>query len=244
MNETTKYTGKSIGFHATVTATLEINNNKITKIDADYQPNTVGSLAIERMKDTILARNSVEVDAISGATFSSSAFRAAARKAYHVYTGDLSPEKAIDPEVSNSLDQEGADIQTSASKQVDTSKPQNTSLVKKPVYATTDTKFAAEYDVIIVGGGGAGLAAAAQAVSEGLSVLLCEKSGIVGGSTSYSGGVLQASDTKYQKKLSHYQNDDPQKHAKYWLAAGEGSVDKDLVTDLAYGAPPKYRMAS
>ncbi len=237
MNETTKYTGKSTGFHATVTATLEIDNNKISEIDADYQPNTVGGLAIERMKDMILAKNSVEVDAISGATFSSSAFRAAARKAYHVYTGALSPEKATDPEVSSSLDQEGADIQTSASKQVDTSKPQNTSPVQKPVYLTPDTKFAAEYDVIIIGGGGAGLAAAAQATSDGLSVLLCEKSGIVGGSTSYSGGVLQASNTKYQKELSHYQNDDPAKHAQYWLAAGEGSVDERLVTDLAYGAP-------
>ena len=44
-------------------------------------------------------------------------------------------------------------------------------------------------DVIVVGGGGAGIAAAMAAVDEGKSVVLLEKMGILGGDTALSGGV-------------------------------------------------------
>lgn len=94
-----------------------------------------------------------------------------------------------------------------------------------------------ESDVVIVGGGGTGLAAAAQASADGAAVLVLEKSGVAGGTTTYSGGVMQAAGTAAQKELTSYQDDTPEKHADYWLAAGEGYVDEELVKDLAQGAP-------
>src|SRR5690348_6366598 len=44
------------------------------------------------------------------------------------------------------------------------------------------------YDVIVVGAGGAGMAAALTAASQGLEVALIEKSAYFGGSTARSGG--------------------------------------------------------
>ena len=48
------------------------------------------------------------------------------------------------------------------------------------------------YDVVIVGGGGAGMGAAAQAAQNGLSVLVIEKNAEIGGNTVVSGGQFQS----------------------------------------------------
>lgn len=48
----------------------------------------------------------------------------------------------------------------------------------------------ANYDVVVVGAGAAGLTAAAVAAVEGLRVLLIEKSQVVGGTTAWSGGMV------------------------------------------------------
>ena len=60
---------------------------------------------------------------------------------------------------------------------------------------------AAEYtaDVIVVGAGGSGLAAAVSAHQNGASVIVVEKLGMVGGSTIFSGGAFNAADTERSK---------------------------------------------
>lgn len=45
-------------------------------------------------------------------------------------------------------------------------------------------------DVVVVGAGAAGMTAAATAAAHGLSVIVVEKTGFVGGNTSYSGGMV------------------------------------------------------
>ncbi|MBR5559896.1 MAG: FAD-dependent oxidoreductase, partial [Clostridia bacterium] len=92
-------------------------------------------------------------------------------------------------------------------------------------------------DVLVVGAGGAGVSAAAEAAAAGAKVLIYEKAGIAGGTTNLSGGVMQAAGTRYQKELTKYQDDTPEKHAALWIKAGENYVDEALVTDLAKGAP-------
>jgi len=57
-----------------------------------------------------------------------------------------------------------------------------------------------EADVIVVGGGGAGLAAASEAARLGRQVILLEKNPATGGSTSWSVGSLTAINTPHQKK--------------------------------------------
>lgn len=94
-----------------------------------------------------------------------------------------------------------------------------------------------EYDVVIAGAGGTGVCAAAAACEGGARTIVFEKSGIIGGTTNFSGGVMQAAGTSIQKEYSDFQDDTPAKHAQEWLAEGEGMLDEALVTDLANGAP-------
>ena len=56
------------------------------------------------------------------------------------------------------------------------------------------------YDVVVVGGGGAGLAAAIEARKVGREVLLLEKNPALGGSTAWSIGSISASATPHQIK--------------------------------------------
>ena len=56
------------------------------------------------------------------------------------------------------------------------------------------------YDVVVVGAGGAGLAAAIEARATGARVLLLEKNERPGGSTSWSIGSISSSQTPHQRK--------------------------------------------
>ena len=57
-----------------------------------------------------------------------------------------------------------------------------------------------EYDVIVVGGGGSGLAAAVSSAENGLEVLILEKQPVLGGTTGIAVGSLTACCTGLQQK--------------------------------------------
>ena len=57
---------------------------------------------------------------------------------------------------------------------------------------TEDAAVEETYDVIVVGAGGAGMAAAAQAAQDGNTVLVIEENGEIGGNTLVSGGQYQS----------------------------------------------------
>ncbi len=107
--------------------------------------------------------------------------------------------------------------------------------------SSSDSKIPAnwdkEADVVVVGGGGTGLVAAVTAREMGSSVVVLEKAAVVGGSTALSGGVIQAAGTKFQKELTEYKDDTPEKHYQYWLQAAEGLADPELVKGMADNAP-------
>ena len=65
-------------------------------------------------------------------------------------------------------------------------------------------------DVAVVGGGGSGLAAAAEAAQLGRSVVLVEKNSELGGSTAWSIGSISATNTPHQKALGI--KDTPDEH--------------------------------
>ena len=56
-------------------------------------------------------------------------------------------------------------------------------------------------DVVIVGGGGAGLAAAVEATRNGASVIIIETLGFVGGNTMVSGGIFNAPNPELQRRV-------------------------------------------
>ena len=54
-------------------------------------------------------------------------------------------------------------------------------------------------DIVVAGGGGAGLTAAVEATQAGSSVVVVEKNGFVGGNTILSGGIYNAPDPELQE---------------------------------------------
>lgn len=69
--------------------------------------------------------------------------------------------------------------------------------IEKEVPETTDLTA----DVVILGGGGAGLSAAVSATDEGKSVIILEKEGYVGGNTMVSGGIYNCPDPDLQSQV-------------------------------------------
>ena len=57
-----------------------------------------------------------------------------------------------------------------------------------------------DYDVIVIGGGGAGMCAAIEAFDAGARVALLEADAKLGGSTALSGGVYYAAGTSVQRE--------------------------------------------
>lgn len=64
-------------------------------------------------------------------------------------------------------------------------------------YATAGEAIEDTADIIVVGGGGAGMSAATAALQNGASVILIEKTSMLGGNTVVCGGVLNAADTEW-----------------------------------------------
>jgi len=97
-----------------------------------------------------------------------------------------------------------------------------------------------EYDVVVAGGGGAGLMAAVEAAEAGVRVLLVEKQPALGGATAMSIGSITAAGTKLQEKAgirdsvdAHYQ--DVLKSLTSFH--GEAGYDLDLTRLMCEVAP-------
>jgi len=93
-------------------------------------------------------------------------------------------------------------------------------------------------DVIIVGGGGAGLAAAVTATDNGASVIMLEKTGALGGNTLVCGGIYNAPDPELQGPAGI--DDSVDLFIKQTWEAGDKLANKDLVTILCSNALDGY----
>lgn len=82
-------TATSQGFGGSVTVTVTALDGRITAVTAEGPDETagIGSRAIEELPARMVEAGSVEVDSVSGATFSSEAVLSAARSAYGELTG-------------------------------------------------------------------------------------------------------------------------------------------------------------
>jgi fumarate reductase flavoprotein subunit len=88
-----------------------------------------------------------------------------------------------------------------------------------------------DYDVIIVGGGGAGMAAAIEAHDAGARVALVEADTRLGGSTALSGGVYYAAGSRVQLARG-ISDDGPDDLFEYYLTLNQYRVEPALVRVL------------
>ena len=87
-------------------------------------------------------------------------------------------------------------------------------------------------DVVVVGAGGAGLTAAAQAAENGAKVIVVEKMPIVGGNSLKATGGMNAADTQYQADLG-ITDSGVQEFIEDTINGGHGINDRSLVTVMA-----------
>ena len=86
-------------------------------------------------------------------------------------------------------------------------------------------------DVVIIGGGGAGLSAAIAAKDKGSNVILVEKAAILGGNTNYATGGLNAAETSIQKNKGI--KDSVEIFIDDTMKGGKNTNNKTLVEKMA-----------
>lgn len=138
-------------------------------------------------------------------------------------TGATLSSQGILDAVEQALEKAGADIEALKSKKADDSPTSNATIEK-------------EVDVVVIGGGGAGLAAAVSAHQNGASVIVLEKMPRVGGNTIISGASYNAVDPKRQKAQGI--EDSIDKHFQQTYEGGDKLGNPELIRILVDNAYP------
>ena len=95
-----------------------------------------------------------------------------------------------------------------------------------PSFAATSLEDTKDWDVIIVGGGNAGMPAAIFAAERGAKVLIVEIGGALGGTLFLSGGQMSAAGTKLQKSKGI--EDNPQLHYDDIMRLSKNTANPDI----------------
>lgn len=160
------YSVTAAGHNSQVPMKVTFSENRIENIDIDTRGETIGiaDTVWQRMPEQIISGQTLNVDAVSGASDTS---------------------RGVLNGVADAVSLAGADPDV---------------LKKRPKPDKGEMKGTVEYsaDVVIVGGGGTGLSAAATSVQAGKKTILVEKFPAVGGNTIRTGGPMNAADPEWQ----------------------------------------------
>ena len=155
------YTSEQQGNGGLIPVTVEFSETEILSVTIGENKETAGLAdpVLTRIPEEIVAGQTLNVDAVSGATITSEAVLAAVADCVAQAGGDVEALKGKEAAAKTA----GEDIEKTA-------------------------------DVVVIGGGGAGLAAAVSASANGTSVILIEKGSALGGNTLRAGGAYNAVD--------------------------------------------------
>lgn len=91
------------------------------------------------------------------------------------------------------------------------------------------------YDVVVIGAGGAGFSAAITAKVDGANVVLLEKMPAVGGNSLISGAEMNVAQNWVQPKLG-ITDDSPELHAQDTFKGGDGKGDMKVINVMTHNA--------
>ena len=198
----TTYTGTAKGFVDAIDVTVTLaDDGSIKSVVVDKCSDTPGvcDTAVATIPAQMVELNSINVDTVAGATFTSKGILAA---------------------VKNALENGGVDT---------------TALMeKKEVVIEKGADVTLYCDVVVIGAGGAGLAAAITAEQNGAKVIVVEKMPKVGGNTILAGGAVNAVEDRSEFAIK--QNDSVYWHYTQTLSGGDYQGDPELVMTLVENA--------
>lgn len=136
--------------------------------------------------------------------------------AVDVVSGATVSSNAIIAAVNSALESAGVDVAT---------------LVPVESSETVKKDETLDYDVVVIGGGGAGMTAAIELKTAGLNVVIVEKMPMLGGNTVKATGGMNAAETKAQEALGI--KDSIETFIEDTMVGGYNVNNKDLVTVMA-----------
>ncbi len=218
------YEGEAKGMHEGLKVAVTLNDSGIEKIEVlAHQETAPGWPALEKMPEAIVAAQSLKVDTVAGATRTSEGILAAVK--------DALAKANVDPAMFEK-DVEAAPMAAES---------------YFPVMGSFELpeKWDETYDIIVVGGGFAGLAASYAAVTNGAKTVLVEKLSTTGGNSSINGGQYASYTSKRAEELQKKFDlvpDTAEKHIEDTLKGGDLMGNPTLVENMVYAAPYYFNL--
>lgn len=194
--------GTGVGKHGDMTVAVTFDNGRIQAIEIvkEAENPVLAKKVYTDLKVAVIASNSADLDAISGATFSSKGFLDAVKDAAKKAGVTLSKADA--------------------------------KAIKKVV---KNIPAVSNYDVVVIGAGGAGFSAAIEAKNAGANVVLLEKMPAVGGNSLISGAEMNAARNWVQPKLGIL-DDSAERHAADTFKGGDKKGDMTVINVMTANA--------